>query len=126
MTALDLSTSTLFATFCEKSLESSKAAEISRIDVSAHSSLTDVMLIATGTSSRHVSAICERLEEHLHKAGVRDVTLSGSEAGGWVIADVGNVMVHVLRPEERERYQLDTLYRCMAAGVSENALEDVA
>lgn len=101
--------------FCIKSLESSKALDIVSIDVSENSSVTDRMIICTGTSRIHVSAIAARLEEHLYKYGFKNVTISGYNEGVWVLSDLGDVMVHVLQQEARDRYQLETLYRCMAS-----------
>ncbi|MCI6864403.1 MAG: ribosome silencing factor [Anaerobiospirillum succiniciproducens] len=102
------------------SLDSSKAQEMVSIDVREHCSITDVMVIATGTSNRHVCAVADRLVEHLAKHDIHGVSLSGEQEGKWVIADVGVVMVHVMQESERERYQLENLYQSMAAGLSES------
>lgn len=104
--------------FCLKSLDSSKALDIQAISVKPFCSVADTMIIASGTSRRHVSAIAGRLEEHLYKAGYKQITLSGATEGNWVIADLGNVMVHILTQEAREAYDLETLYHCMAQGMS--------
>ncbi|MGN0915652.1 MAG: ribosome silencing factor [Succinivibrio sp.] len=101
---------------CIKTLEDSKAHDLSMIDVSKHSSIADTMVICTGTSNRHVSAIAHRLEENLCKEGVKNLTVSGENLGEWVIVDTGSVMVHIMQQEVRERYELDDLYRCIAAG----------
>lgn len=113
---INLDTTAKLTQFCIKSLESSKALNIQDIDLNGNSSLTDVMLIASGTSSRHVSAIAERLEEHLHQVGFKNITLSGTNLGQWVIADCGFVMVHIMQEEVRERYQLENLYKVIATG----------
>ncbi len=113
---ISLADTTGLTAFCRMSLESSKALDIAAIDLNGNSSITDVMMVASGTSSRHVCAIAERLEEHLNRAGLDDITLSGINEGRWVIADLGDVMVHVLLEEERARYHLEDLYKVMAAG----------
>lgn len=78
------------------------------------------MMIATGTSNRHVSAIAERLVDYLAKHEIHGVQISGEQEGKWVIVDVGTVMVHVMQESERQRYQLETLYKCIAAGLDES------
>lgn len=85
-----------------------------------HSSITDEMVITTGTSTRHVSAMADRLVEYLLKYDIHGVEVSGQQEGKWVIVDVGVVMVHIMLETERQRYQLENLYRCMAAGISED------
>ena len=107
---------------CLRSLEGLKARDLVSIDVSSGSSLADYMLICSGTSSRHVCAIADRLAEKLAQQGVRGVQISGEPQGEWVIVDAGEVLVHILQPEFRERYRLEDLYRCMAAGTDESAL----
>lgn len=104
---------------CLASLDSSKALNIFSIDVHKHSSITDEMVITTGTSTRHVSAVADRLVEYLLKHDIHGVEVSGQQEGKWVIVDVGVVMVHIMLEVERARYQLENLYRCMAAGMSE-------
>ena len=85
--------------------------------VTGQSSIADVMLICTGTSNRHVVAIAQRLSDELYKIGLKNIRMSGEQNGEWVIVDTGSVMVHIMQQEVRERYELDDLYRCMAAGV---------
>ncbi len=96
---------------CLNSLDSSKALDVVSIDVHEHSSLTDEMIICTGTSNRHVSAMADRLIEYLAKHDIHGVSLSGEQEGKWVIVDVGTVMVHLMQESERLRYQLENLYR---------------
>ena len=103
---------------CVKSLENSKALNPVCIDVSHNSSLADFMLICSGTSSRHVCSAAEKLVEYLYKRGIRQLTVSGERQGEWVIVDAGSVIIHILQPEARERYQLEELYRCMGAGTT--------
>ncbi|MBO8416274.1 MAG: ribosome silencing factor [Proteobacteria bacterium] len=109
------------AAACRHCLEALKAQDIIEIDVKAHSSLTDIMMICSGTSSRHVSAIADRMLEALGKIGLKGAEVSGEREGQWVLVDLNLVMVHVMLPEVRERYGLENLYRCMAAGVSETS-----
>ena len=113
---LDLTDSYKLCECCLNILESLKTHDLVSIDVSEHSSLADFMLIGTGTSSRHVIAIAEKLIEKLKELGARNLTLAGVESGEWVIVDCGPVIVHLMQEMVRERYQLDDLYRCLAAG----------
>lgn len=105
---------------CLASLDSSKALDIVSIDVHQHSSITDIMIVCTGTSNRHVSAVADRLIEYLARHEIHGVQQSGEQEGKWVVLDVGRVMVHVMQESERQRYQLENLYKCMAAGLSED------
>lgn len=104
-------------TACMQELENSKARDIVSIDVSGQSSLADYMVVCSGTSNRHVNAMADRLQKHLAKRGIHGVQISGEREGEWVIVDTGAVIVHILQPEARDRYRLEDLYRCMAAGV---------
>ncbi|MBW7569561.1 MULTISPECIES: ribosome silencing factor [Succinivibrio] len=101
---------------CLSILSDSKAHDIVNIDVSKASSLCDNAVICTGTSNRHVSAIAKRLEDKLYEYGYKHITLSGEQTGEWVIADLGEVMVHIMQDEVRRRYELDDLFNCMARG----------
>ncbi|MDT3663499.1 MAG: ribosome silencing factor [Anaerobiospirillum sp.] len=114
----DFTTQELLA-LATASLDSSKVQDLKTIDVHEHSSLTDVMVIGTGTSNRHVCAMADRLVEYLAKHDIHGVAVSGSEEGKWVIVDLGVVMVHLMQESERQRYQLENLYEAMAAGVAE-------
>ena len=104
---------------CVKTLEDSKAHDLVNIDLNNNSSIADNMLICTGTSSRHVSAIAQRLVDTLYKDGLKQIRVSGEPLGEWVIVDTGTLMVHIMQQEVRERYELDDLYRCIASGVAE-------
>ncbi len=117
LSPLDVSDVEALNTACMQELENSKAHDIVSIDVSGQSSLADFMVVCSGTSNRHVSAMADRLQKHLAKRGIHGVQISGEREGEWVIVDTGAVIVHILQPEARDRYRLEDLYRCMAAGV---------
>ncbi len=106
-----------------QSLEDLKARDIVSINLKGNSSVADYMLVATGTSNRHVSAIADRLIDGMYARGLHGIKSCGQAEGEWVVVDLGGVMVHVLQPEARERYQLEDLYRCMAAGEQSEILE---
>ena len=73
-------------------------------------SLGDFMVVATGRSQRHVSAIAEKLIERLKEEGVRDTRVEGMPLCDWVLIDAGDVIVHVFRPEAREFYNLEKMW----------------
>ncbi|MBO6259012.1 MAG: ribosome silencing factor [Succinivibrio sp.] len=101
--------------FCLESLCDLKAHDLISIDVKGQSSIADYMIVCSGTSNRHVSAIADRLSQTLYEHGLKEITISGQELGQWVVVDTGSVMIHIMQPEYRERYALEDLYRCMAA-----------
>jgi ribosome-associated protein len=97
------------------SLEDDKAEDIVEIPLAGKSEMADHMVIATGRSSRQVSAIAENLADRLkHEAGMI-ARMEGKELGDWVLIDAGDVIVHVFRPEVREFYQLERMWLPQAA-----------
>ncbi|MGM0586268.1 MAG: ribosome silencing factor [Pseudomonadota bacterium] len=92
------------------SLEDDKAEEIVRVDLHGKTEIADYMVIASGRSSRQVSAMAEKLLERLkHQAGIV-ARAEGQDAGDWVLIDAGDVIVHIFRPEVREFYQLEKMW----------------
>lgn len=95
-----------------KSLDSDKATDIEVIDLRGQTSLADFMIIASGTSSRHVGAVADKLAERLEKqAGLHDIRTEGQKNCDWVVVDAGDVIVHVFRPEVRNFYNLEKMWR---------------
>ena len=92
------------------SLDDSKAEDIVTIDIAAKSSLADTMIVASGRSHRHVGAIADRLIEDLEAKGVRDIRVEGLAHCDWVLIDLGDVLVHVFRPEVRGFYNLEKMW----------------
>ena len=108
-----------------------KAEEIIALDVSAQLVLTDVFLIASGTNERQVSAIVDRIEEDLRKAGAKSLRREGFREAHWVLLDFGDIVVHVQRAEDRVYYALERLWKdCpvieMPADLHGPILNDVA
>lgn len=91
-------------------LDDAKAVDIKVIDVRKISSIADYMVIATGTSSRHVSSIADKLERGLREAGVRAWGTEGQDTGEWVLVDFGDVIAHVMQASTRDFYQLEKLW----------------
>lgn len=98
------------------SLDDDKAEDIVAIDLIGKTSLADHMVIATGRSSRQVSALCQKLIERLKAAGFERPKVEGDNTADWVIVDTGDVIVHLFRPEVREFYNLEKLWEMEPAG----------
>jgi ribosome-associated protein len=105
-------------TLIEKSLDDDKAEDIISYDLVGQTSLTDYMIIASGKSARQISAMAEHLRELLEGSGKKPV-IEGLEQGDWVLVDVGDVIVHLFRPEVRNFYQLEKLWGPVATSSSD-------
>lgn len=93
-----------------ESLDADKAEEIVQINLQGKSSIADHMVIASGRSTRQVTAISEKLAEKLKTELNVPTKLEGKTAGDWVLIDAGDVIVHVFRPEVREFYQIEKMW----------------
>ncbi|SET40172.1 ribosome silencing factor [Oceanicella actignis] len=98
------------------SLEDDKAEDIVTIDLRGKTQIADYMVIASGRSSRQVTAISEKLLERLKETLGLSARVEGKEAGDWVLIDAGDVIVHVFRPEVREFYQLEKMWAAAPQG----------
>lgn len=92
------------------SLTSEKADEIVPIDLRGKSSMADHMVVASGRSSRQVSAMAEKLQSRIKEVTGVIAKVEGKGAGDWVLLDAGDVIVHILRPEVREFYQIEKMW----------------
>jgi ribosome-associated protein len=97
------------------SLDDDKAEDIVQIDLRGKSSIADYMVVASGRSTRQVSAISEKLVERLKAEFGLNAKMEGKDAGDWVLIDTADVIVHVFRPEVREFYQLEKMWQPPAA-----------
>jgi len=93
-----------------KILDDMKAKEIKVIDVRGKTSITDIMIIASGTSSRHVKAIAETVAFQAKEAGEIPLGIEGANEGEWALIDLNGVVVHVMQPKVRDFYQLERLW----------------
>ncbi|WP_322527528.1 ribosome silencing factor [Salinicola sp. LHM] len=91
-------------------LEELKARDVVELDVAELTSVTDVMVVASGTSSRHVSALADNVIEKAKEAGLRPLGVEGQQSGEWVLVDLGDVVAHVMMPETRQLYDLERLW----------------
>ena len=94
-----------------KSLDDDKAEEIEVIDLHEHSALADYMIVASGRSSRQVTALAEKMMDRLSEAGVKNVRSEGMRNGDWVVVDAGDVIAHIFRPEVRTFYNIEKMWR---------------
>jgi len=92
------------------SLDDDKALDIVTIPLGGRSSLADAIVIATGTSSRHVASIADHLARRLKEAGYGTRPVNGAQQGDWVLVDAGDVIVHIFRAEVRDYYNLERMW----------------
>lgn len=92
------------------SLDSDKAQNIVSIDLKGKTALADFMLVATGTSSRHVNGMAQKLRDKLNTDRKIKARVEGLDTGDWVIIDAGDVIVHLFREEVRAFYNLEKLW----------------
>ena len=93
-----------------KSLDEAKAEQTVSIDITGKSSLTDHMVVTSGRSNRHVSAVADQLVEALRDAGFGKPRIEGLPHADWVLVDAGDVIVHIFRPEVREFYNIEKMW----------------
>ena len=91
-------------------LDDVKAQDIVKLDVSDMTPVTDYMIVASGTSNRHVKALVDNVAEKAKEAGCRPIGIEGEEVGEWVLIDLGDVVVHVMLPDIRLYYELEKLW----------------
>ena len=88
-----------------------KAKEIVELDVSSISNVADAIVIASGTSTRHVKALADNVADEARKAGFRPLGVEGERDAEWILIDLGYVVVHVMLPTARKFYDLESLWR---------------
>jgi ribosome-associated protein len=93
-----------------KATEELKAKDLVEIDVIGKSSVADYMVIASGTSSRHVKSIADEVVKFAKQLGVMPLGVEGEREAEWVLVDLGDVIVHVMLPRVREFYALERLW----------------
>ncbi len=102
-------------------LEDLKAVDIVVLDVRRMTSVTDFMVIASGTSDRHVRALLNNVVEAVKAQGVRPLGIEGERDAQWGLVDLGDVVVHIMLPPVRDFYQLEKLWRVGPAADSGGA-----
>ena len=94
----------------EKILDDNKAKNIKSINLKNKSYIADYMIIASGTSSRHLQALSEILIVELKKIGLTDCRIEGKDSSDWKLVDTQDVIVHIFHPEKREFYDLEKMW----------------
>ncbi len=97
-----------------EALAERRAVDVRVLDVRHLTTVTDWMVIASGTSGRHVRALAENVLEHARAQGVRPLGVEGEDQAEWILVDLADVVVHVMRPEVREFYNLENLWQAPA------------
>tara|TARA_B100000242_G_scaffold223703_1_gene164423 strand:- start:162 stop:509 length:348 start_codon:yes stop_codon:yes gene_type:complete len=94
----------------EKILDSNKAINITTINLKNKSYIADYMIIASGTSSRHLQSLSEILVAELKKIGLGDCRIEGKDSSDWKLVDTQDIIVHIFHPEKREFYDLEKMW----------------
>tara|TARA_B100001057_G_C22574738_1_gene842597 strand:+ start:86 stop:433 length:348 start_codon:yes stop_codon:yes gene_type:complete len=94
----------------EKILDDNKAKNIVSINLKNKSYIADYMIIASGTSSRHIQALSEILVNELKNKGLNECRIEGRESNDWKLVDTNDIIVHIFHPEKREFYDLEKMW----------------
>ena len=97
-------------TVVENALEEMKAKDVVVLDVTEMSDVMDHLVIASGTSNRHVKSVANNLVTDAKEAGFQPIGVEGIDGGEWVLVDFGEIVVHVMMPSTREFYDLEKLW----------------
>ena len=93
-----------------KTLDINKAQDIITIDLKDKSSMADYMIIASGTSSRHIQSLSEQVLEKLKDSGIKDSKIEGKDSTEWKLVDGIDLIVHIFHPEKRKFYELEKMW----------------
>ena len=93
-----------------KTLDANKALDIISIDLEGKSSIADHMIIASGTSSRHIQSLSEQVFDELKKNGVDNCKIEGKDSADWKLVDGIDLVIHIFNPEKRKFYELEKIW----------------
>ncbi len=93
-----------------KILDNNKALDIVTIDLEGKSSIADYMIVASGTSSRHIQALSEQVLEQFKNNGILNCKIEGTESSDWKLVDGIDLIVHIFNPEKRKFYELEKMW----------------
>jgi len=91
-------------------LDSNKALDVVSIDLTDKSSIADYMIVASGTSSRHIQALSEQVLQKLKLSGLKNCKIEGGESNDWKLIDGIDVIIHIFNPEKRKFYELEKMW----------------
>ncbi len=92
-------------------LENLKAQDIVVLDVKGKANFTDVMIIASGSSDRHLKTMANEIHVQTKAAGNPPLSIEGEDSRNWILVDLGDIVVHLMRPQTREMYEIEKLWR---------------
>lgn len=107
-------------TLIAKVLDDNKAEEIEIIDLKGQTSIADYMIVATGRSNRQVIALADKLSDAMREAGYMSPRAEGLPHGDWVVVDAYDVIVHLFRPEVRDFYNIEKMWRPEPQGAAKS------
>jgi len=93
-----------------KTLDNNKALDIVSIDLKDKSSIADYMIVASGTSSRHIQSLSEQVLEKFKTNGLKNCKIEGKESAEWKLVDGIDIVVHIFNPEKRKFYELEKIW----------------
>ena len=93
-----------------KTLDSNKALDIVSIDLKDKSSIADYMIVASGTSSRHIQSLSEQVLEKFKTNGLKNCKIEGKDSTEWKLVDGIDIVVHIFNPEKRQFYELEKIW----------------
>ena len=93
-----------------KTLDNNKALDIVSIDLKDKSSIADYMIVASGTSSRHIQSLSEQVLEKFKSNGLKHCKIEGKDSAEWKLVDGIDIVVHIFNPEKRKFYELEKIW----------------
>ena len=93
-----------------KTLDDAKAEDITVLDLKGQTALADYFIIASGTSSRHISALADYLEKAIKQTGHKAFFDGKNASGEWVVVDIGDIIIHLFQPQTRELYEIEKMW----------------
>lgn len=100
----------LLSEIIAKSLDEDQAEDVITVDLAGKSSIADIMIVASGRSGRHVSALADHIISKLKDAGAGKIRVEGLTNADWVLIDAGDVIAHIFKPEVRQFYSLERIW----------------
>lgn len=91
-------------------LDELKGVDVRTLDVRDQTSITDTIIVASGTSQRHLKSLADRVLERAREAGIKPLGIEGERGADWYLVDLGDVVVHVMSREKRDFYNLEKLW----------------